>query len=74
MLKVSSTGTPLPLAGEKTSDDAADQTFNCDCVFDGILRTVASSGFIGSRRAQRCSGGSLVTFSFISPKLMEKHN
>lgn len=60
MLKVIATGTPLPLAGEKTSDYAADPTFNSDCVFDGILLSV--------------SGGSLVTFSFISPKLMDKHN
>lgn len=70
MLKVISTRTPLPLAGEKTSGYAADQMFNWDFVFDGILLSAASSGFIGSRRAQTCSGGSLVTFSFISPKLM----
>lgn len=61
MLKGTSAGTPLPLAGEKTPDY-------------GTLPSVASSGFIGSRQAQTCSGGSPVTFSFISQKLVEKHN
>lgn len=73
MPQVIPSGTP-GLAAEKTSDYAADQRFNGDFVFRGILLSVAPGGFTGSREAPPCSGGSVVTFSFISPKLMGRRH